>query len=493
MTSSKQWMRLLIKGFLRIAFRMYYRSIQVQGAEVIPKEGAVLLVANHPNSLLDPAILVHLFARPLHFGAKHTLFSGPYKPILEAFGAIPLVRAQDDPRGGRRNLEALDRYAELLNQKLATAIFPEGVSQDDPQVVPIKTGAARIALKAESAADFNLGLLIVPVGLQFEPRRRFRADAFVRFGEPLKIADLAKLHAENPRQAIRELTGEIDTALKKLAFHVAEQENLPLVERLADVYFQRVQQTGLAGVDRKGLRGELLYRTAACLNHYLQADPDAVTEIEHQLELYERLREKAGVDRQILEEGARLLPGPLAPAQVVAEVLLGAIPALFGFVTGAIPFYLTRGVSNKILSGTKHAPALSFIHIVVGLVAFLLFYGLEIWWVSSYVSNAATLAFILLLIPTGLFTRFYSGRVWKLCSHLGGRVSSWAKLSAVTRVTQAQNDLLQLMDRMRERYRVEVLGWSALPPRRPFPLRTAFAVLLAAVLVILGFLVAQLG
>ncbi len=490
MTSFKTWLRLLIKGLLRIVLRLYYRSIQVQGAEAIPAEGAVLLVANHPNSLLDPAILVHLISRTLHFGAKHTLFSGPYKPVLEAFGAIPLVRAQDDPRGGRRNLEALDRYAELLDEKLATAIFPEGVSQDDPQVVPIKTGAARIALKAESAADFNLGLLIVPVGLQFEPRRRFRADAFVRFGEPLKVADLALLHAENPRQAIRELTGRIDTALKKLAFHVEERENLPLVERLADVYFQRVQHTGLAGVDRKGLRGELLYRTAACLNHYLQADPDAVTEIERQLERYERLREKAGVDRQLLEEAARLLPGPLAPAQVVAEVLLGAIPALFGFVTGAIPFYLTRGVSNRILSSTKHAPALSSAHIMAGLVAFPLFYGLEIWLLSIYASAPATLAFILLLIPTGLFARFYIGRVWKLFSHLGGRLSSWMKLSAVTRITQAQNDLLQRMDQMRDRYRVEVLGWSTVPPRRPFPLRTAFAVLLVVVLVLLGFFVA---
>ena len=60
MTSSKQWVRLLIKGLLRIAFRVYYRSVQVQGAESIPKEGALLLVANHPNSLVDPAILAHL-------------------------------------------------------------------------------------------------------------------------------------------------------------------------------------------------------------------------------------------------------------------------------------------------------------------------------------------------------------------------------------------------------------------------------------------------
>lgn len=490
MTSFKKWLRLLIKGLLRIAFRVYYRSLQVQGADAVPKEGALLLVANHPNSLLDPAILVHLFARPLHFGAKHTLFSGPFRPFMEAFGAIPLVRAQDDPRGGRRNLEALDRYAELLERKSATAIFPEGVSQDDPQVVPIKTGAARIALKAESAADFNLGLRIVPVGLQFEPRRRFRADAFVRFGEPFSVADLAPLHAENSHQAIRELTDRIDEALKNLAFHVESQENLPLVERLTEVYFQRVRETGLAGVDRRGLRGELLYRTAACLNHYLQADPDAVSDIERRLERYERLREKAGVDRQLLEEAARLLPGPLAPVQVAGEVIVGAIPALFGFVTGAVPYYLTRAVSSKILSKTKHPPALSFIHIAAGLVAFPLFYGLEIWWASHYLSNTETLTFALLLIPTGLFARFYAGRIWKLFSHLGGRASSWMKLSALAKVDRAQTDLLQHLDQIRDRYRVEVLGWSPVPPRRPFPLRTAVAMFLIVILVLLGLLAA---
>ena len=198
------------------------------------------------------------------------------------------------------------------------------------------------------------------------------------------------------------------------------------------------------------------------------------------------------MDRQLLEEAARLLPGPLAPIQVAAEVLLGFIPALFGFLTGAIPYYLTKGVSNKILSSTKHDPTFSFFHILVGIVAFPLFYGLEIGLLSVYASDAATIAFILLLIPTGLFARFYVGRVWKLFSHLGGRVSSWMKLSALTRVAQAQSDLLQRMDQMRDRYRVEVLGWSTLPPRRPLPLRTAFAVLLAVLLVFLGFFVAKL-
>ena len=256
--TSAQWLRPVIKGLLRVAFRVYYRSIRVQGMERFPPTGPVLLVANHPSSLLDPAVLVYLLSRPVYFGAKHTLFRGPFGAVLEAFGAIPLVRAQDDRRAMRRNLEAFERYAELLREGRVTAIFPEGLTQDDPHLSPVKTGAARIALQAEDGADFTLQLTVVPVGLQFEPRRRFRADAFVRFGEPFTISDLAPLHAEARRRAVQVLTDRIDVALKGVAYHIESTEQIPLVERLTDVYFRRAGHTGIAGVKGRGLRGELL-------------------------------------------------------------------------------------------------------------------------------------------------------------------------------------------------------------------------------------------
>ena len=75
----------------------------------------MLLVANHPNSLVDPALLVHVLPRRIAFGAKHTLFSNALlRPILEAFGAIPLVRTKDDPKSMGKNLEAFARYDALL-------------------------------------------------------------------------------------------------------------------------------------------------------------------------------------------------------------------------------------------------------------------------------------------------------------------------------------------------------------------------------------------
>ncbi len=488
----RKGIRLIIKGFLRIALRVYYRSIQVQGRELFPEQGPVLLVANHPNSLVDPAVLVDVLSQPVHFGANHKLFASPMRLILEAFGAIPLVRPQDDPRGQRRNLEAFDRYLELLLKGRVAAIFPEGLSQDDPQLASMKTGAARIALQAESAASFDLNLSVVPVGLQFEPRRRFRADAFIRFGVPLKINDLSALYSTNPREAVRELTARIDTALKSLAFHVAATERVPFVERLVDVYLWRARQTGLSGVDKKGLRGELLYRMAACFNHYVEADPGAVSEVEHQLQGYERLREKAGLQQRLLEEPSHLLPGPLGPLQATAEALLGALPALFGWITGAVPYHLTDLVARRIVAKRKHPPSFSIAQILVGAILFPVSYGLEVWWVWSHASDEATMAFIILLVPTGLFARLYSRRVRKLAAHVGGRAASWMKLEAVAQVLRARRNLLRLMDDMRDRYRVEVLGWFPVSPRRSLHRRTLVGGALLMVLIPLLFFVVKL-
>ena len=181
---------------------------------------------------------------------------------------------------------------------------------------------------------------------------------------------------------------------------------------------------------------------------------------------YELLREKAGLHQRLLEEPSHLLPGPLAPLQAVAEVLVGALPALFGLITGSLPYHLTDLISRQIVARSKHPPSLSIAHILVGAILFPVSHALEVWWVWSHFSNESTIAFSLLLVPTGLFARLYVRRLRKLAAHVGGRAATWMKLEAVAQVLRSQKNLLQLMDDMRDRYRVEVLGWTPMSPRR---------------------------
>ena len=62
--------------------------------------------------------------------------------------------------------------------------FPEGISHDEPELQPLKTGAARIALGAMERHG-PLPVRIVPVGLTFEEKGVFRSRALLVVGEAI--------------------------------------------------------------------------------------------------------------------------------------------------------------------------------------------------------------------------------------------------------------------------------------------------------------------
>ena len=65
----------------------------------------------------------------------------------------------------------------------AITIFPEGKSHSEPQLAALKTGAARIALKAlAGGADVT----VVPVGLTYARKHRFRSEVCIEVGAPIR-------------------------------------------------------------------------------------------------------------------------------------------------------------------------------------------------------------------------------------------------------------------------------------------------------------------
>ena len=67
---------------------VFYRVERLGG--VLP-DGALLLVANHPNTLADPAVIQATAGRRIRFLAKSTLFANhPLSPLIRRSGAIPV-------------------------------------------------------------------------------------------------------------------------------------------------------------------------------------------------------------------------------------------------------------------------------------------------------------------------------------------------------------------------------------------------------------------
>jgi glycerol-3-phosphate O-acyltransferase/dihydroxyacetone phosphate acyltransferase len=176
-----------VRALAKLITKAWFRSVEVEGADRIALDRPVLICANHANGFVDPVLIVSTSPRPVRFLAKSTLWKvPPVGFLLDLAGVLPVYRQDDGGTAGNVNtFAACD--AELAADG-AIGIFPEGTVNDTLKLLPLRTGAARIALGGRRAGAE--ALRIVPVGLLYEDKATPRTRALVRVGEPIDLDDV---------------------------------------------------------------------------------------------------------------------------------------------------------------------------------------------------------------------------------------------------------------------------------------------------------------
>lgn len=215
---------------------IFFRQVEVVDGDNVPAEGPVVFVANHVNSLVDPALLLGFLGRRPRFLAKSTLWQmAILRPFLKLSASIPVYRRQDAGVDTSKNEQTFSRCHEVLAAGSTIALFPEGTSHNEPALVPLRTGVSRIVLEAEERFP-GLGVQIVPVGLTFDAKTRFRSRALIVVGEPLSAATELEIYGEDPRRAVRGLTERIAEGLRDVTLNFPSWDTARLIERAAEIY-----------------------------------------------------------------------------------------------------------------------------------------------------------------------------------------------------------------------------------------------------------------
>lgn len=226
----------MIISLIRIVANTFFRRIDVVGIENVPTGGPVIFAGNHPNALMDGWLLIAKCERwPLFFLANAKLWK--YRllvPILNATGAVPVFRREE--HGGEvDNHRAFEKVFEIIESGNCMAIFPEGISHAESQLVKLKTGTARIAL--EVAARGKVQAKIVPVGLNYIHRHRFRSQVLIEFGEPLEIGEKwIGDHHNDERETVRQLTEYLAGALRNVTLNAPDWRTLRFVQTARRLY-----------------------------------------------------------------------------------------------------------------------------------------------------------------------------------------------------------------------------------------------------------------
>ena len=226
----------LINWLIRIVINTFFRRIDVANFDNVPKDGPVIFAGNHPNALMDGWLLTAKCGRwPLHFMANAKLWK--YRmlaPILDASGAVP-VYSREESDGETNNDEAFARLYDVVESGNCMGIFPEGISHVESQLTKLKTGAARVALAV--AARGKVRIKIVPCGLNYIHRHRFRSQVLIEFGEPIVIdAEWIRNYQKNERETVRKLTEYLTAALTSVTLNAPDWRTLRIIQTIRRLY-----------------------------------------------------------------------------------------------------------------------------------------------------------------------------------------------------------------------------------------------------------------
>lgn len=334
----RPWLLPVLSRVASTAARSFYR-FRVEGATP-PAEGPVLFVGNHPNSLIDPAFVAAAAGRPVRFLAKAPLFTDRAVGwLIRASGSIPVYRKQDNPELMGRNLSVFDAVKGALEEDSAVGIFPEGLSHSEPSLAELRTGAARIALG--TAGRLGHDFPIVPVGMILREKERFRSEAYALVGEPVKWDDLCGC-GEDDVDAVRELTGRIDAALREVTLNVEHWEDLPILECAEALY---AAELGLE--HGPGDRVRRIRQMSETLSRLRRTDPASVEDLHRSVEQFSRTLEALGIGAAELDTVPRLRTAFAWAIRRTALFVVGGPIAAAGSILLFVPYRLTRWIADQ--------------------------------------------------------------------------------------------------------------------------------------------------
>jgi 1-acyl-sn-glycerol-3-phosphate acyltransferase len=327
----------LVRRVAGLAARLFYR-IDCIGAP--PPFGPVLLLSNHPNALLDPAVVWFTAGRDVRFLAKSTLFAWPVGTVLRGAGAIPVYRRADAGSDLSRNAEMFAAVGEALHVGDAVCIFPEGVSHSSGRLEPLRTGAARIAL---AAAHGGTRVALVAVGLNFDRKARFRSRVTVAYGSPFFADSAADSDSnENEKAAVRNLTDRIALHMRDLMVEADPFGDSALVDRVDRLY---AAARGLGADAAERLERRKLI--AGGIERLRAADPGRYAEVLLRMRRYDdRLRRFGLRDSQLDRPPTTREAVEFSCRELFLAILLVPL-SITGLVTLAVPYWLTEKVTRS--------------------------------------------------------------------------------------------------------------------------------------------------
>ncbi len=414
-----------LKFIVQLATRVFYREVSVKNKDLIPKEKnkALLIVANHPNTFMDPILIGSILTQEVHFLTNGGVFKTKFLHwLLGQLNMIPIFRSKDKNGGNKQNQKTFEKCYEHLKSQKSILIFPEGTSVIERKIRPVKTGTARIGLGAEVFNDFKTKVEILPIGLNYEAQNYFRSKVHIRIGEMIPIKNYKELLEENEDKAVRVLTQDIQTSLEKLTVVTENEQEDEMIRNIETIYKHEWQsELSSEQKEKDYVLAKVLTNAVA---YFKKEDSKQITVLQTKLNTYFNELEQHNIhDRNIHSSTVNFLFDSLF-------LIIFSPIYLYGLLNNYLAYRLPSFLTYKI---TKDETYFAPITLSFGILSFSILYTLQIWSFYTYISSEPLplIIYVTSLPITGIFTFSF----WKKIQ-LFKQEMTWRKVKKSKEIAQ---------------------------------------------------------
>ncbi len=422
---------LLVVTFRRL-MRLYFREIERVGEPPAAGTRGRVVVSNHSNGLIDPILVLTDAPCELSPVAKSTLWDIPgLRWLLDGAGAVPIVRRKDTPdKDGSANAFVFDKIADHLAGGGNILIFPEGTSHSEPQLAPLRSGAARMLAAAEARG--KVAPTFQAAALEFDDRTDFRSRCLILWGPVRRLADVPGQGEDRIRATVEQMAAD----LSELLIEGATPQDRLRVARVAELLANEEPDRTLEKWSGIGRQVEAAKRALDGL------DPAVLAEVATGVDAYYAELFRLGLtDEQLAIAGgaeAAREATPKALRDPLWKQLALAPLAASGFALYALPYFVPRYLARK-----QDADVISTFKLGAALVVYPV-------WMGGLVIGALTLLPppLSFLAAAVAVTSPFAALRWLDVWYQRSSSATGAELAALGRLRKAARDAI---DRARSR------------------------------------------
>lgn len=372
---------------------LFYREFKIKGKEKIPKNHPLILTPNHQNAFMDALVMIKVFGawRQISYLVRASIFGTKLGDFFfYRFNMMPVYREVDGKENLGKNEEIFENCIYILENKRILLLFPEGTHHIKKQKLPLKKGFTRIALSAEERNNFNLDIVIIPVGVYYNRLSDYGGRVLINIGDPIYLKDYKEIYKENPNKVHNLIKSKLDPLLSDLMIDIKNSHFYECINFCREI---DLNEKGIKKIEPDFIHSKSLIQK---LDLLISTNEDRAIELKSLTERYKAVLKKNDF-RDILFSKSYQEPTILEKLFFLLLTPIG----FYGWINNYLPFTIPRNIANTKIkdegfrSSIKLAAAM-FLFPVFHLIqtAIMIFILPEWWMVGAYWASLPITFFI---------------------------------------------------------------------------------------------------